>query len=156
MQNQPKVIDKKVKTYIIFDRYIKLKWKCLNLWENIVFKSAIPESVVILCASVHFLIWGRIKAVWIGVLQSLPVSGFQIRLHGKVVKSGIAACDFDVMLDKDHETMIMIWRNILPVIMRILQESLRFIYMNMVLQTTCMCMIQNLYICCHHHHEHGN
>ena len=45
---------------------------------------------------------GADKAVLDRVLQSLPVSGFQIKT-GKVVKSGIEACDFDVMLDKDHE-----------------------------------------------------
>lgn len=45
---------------------------------------------------------GADKAVLDRVLQSLPVSGFQIKT-GKVVKSGIKACDFDVMLDKDHE-----------------------------------------------------
>lgn len=36
------------------------------------------------------------------VLESLPVSGFQIKIS-RVVKSGIDACDFDVMLDKNHE-----------------------------------------------------
>ena len=45
---------------------------------------------------------GADKAVLDRVLQSLPVSGFQIKT-GKVVKSGIAACDFDVMLDENHE-----------------------------------------------------
>lgn len=35
-------------------------------------------------------------------LKSLPVKGFDIKIS-RVVKSGIDACDFDVMLDQDHE-----------------------------------------------------
>ena len=35
-------------------------------------------------------------------LKSLPVKGFDIKI-GRVVKSGIDACDFDVVLDKEHE-----------------------------------------------------
>lgn len=35
-------------------------------------------------------------------LESLPVRGFDIRIS-RVVKSGIDACDFDVLLDKEHE-----------------------------------------------------
>ena len=35
-------------------------------------------------------------------LESLPVKGFDIKIS-RVVKSGIDACDFDVMLDQDHE-----------------------------------------------------
>lgn len=35
-------------------------------------------------------------------LKSLPVSGFQIEIK-RVVKSGIDACDFRVILDKEHE-----------------------------------------------------
>ena len=35
-------------------------------------------------------------------LKSLPVSGFQTKIS-RVVKGGIDACDFDVMLDKKHE-----------------------------------------------------
>ena len=38
----------------------------------------------------------------IKTLESLPVKGFDIRIS-RVVKSGIDACDFDVLLDKDHE-----------------------------------------------------
>lgn len=36
------------------------------------------------------------------VLNSLPVKGFDIKIS-RVVKSGIDACDFDVLLDKEHE-----------------------------------------------------
>lgn len=36
------------------------------------------------------------------VLKSLKVSGFETKIS-RVVKSGIDACDFDVVLDKDHE-----------------------------------------------------
>ncbi len=36
------------------------------------------------------------------VLKSLKVSGFEIKIS-RVVKSGIDACDFDVVLDKEHE-----------------------------------------------------
>lgn len=35
-------------------------------------------------------------------LKSLPVSGFEIKIT-EVTKSGIKACDFDVVLDKEHE-----------------------------------------------------
>lgn len=36
------------------------------------------------------------------VLKSLPVKGFDIKIS-RVVKSGIDACDFDVVLDEEHE-----------------------------------------------------
>ncbi len=36
------------------------------------------------------------------VLKSLPVKGFDINIS-RVVKSGIDVCDFDVVLDKEHE-----------------------------------------------------
>ena len=36
------------------------------------------------------------------VLKSLPVSGFHIEIN-RVIKSGIDACDFHVVLDADHE-----------------------------------------------------
>ena len=45
---------------------------------------------------------GADEAVLDRVLKSLPVSGFQIKIS-RVVKSGIDACDFDVILDKKHE-----------------------------------------------------
>ena len=35
-------------------------------------------------------------------LKSLPVKGFDIKIS-RVMKSGIDACDFDVLLDHDHE-----------------------------------------------------
>ena len=45
---------------------------------------------------------GADQAVLDSVLKSLPVSGFQTKVS-RVVKSGIDACDFDVVLDKEHE-----------------------------------------------------
>ena len=35
-------------------------------------------------------------------LRSLPVSGFEIEI-GRVKKSGLDACDFRVILDREHE-----------------------------------------------------
>ncbi len=45
---------------------------------------------------------GADRAVLDRVLKSLKVSGFETKI-GRVVKSGIDACDFDVVLDKEHE-----------------------------------------------------
>lgn len=45
---------------------------------------------------------GADQAVLDSVLKSLPVPGFQTKVS-RVVKSGIDACDFDVVLDKEHE-----------------------------------------------------
>ena len=45
---------------------------------------------------------GADRAVLDRVLKSLKVSGFEIKIS-RVVKSGIDACDFDVVLDKEHE-----------------------------------------------------
>ena len=45
---------------------------------------------------------GADQAVLDSALKSLPVSGFQTKIS-RVVKCGIDACDFDVMLDKKHE-----------------------------------------------------
>lgn len=45
---------------------------------------------------------GADQTVLENVLESLPVSGFQTKVS-RVVKSGIDACDFDVVLDKEHE-----------------------------------------------------
>lgn len=40
-------------------------------------------------------------------LKSLPVKGFDIKIS-RVMKSGIDACDFAVLLDHDHENHDMI------------------------------------------------
>ncbi len=45
---------------------------------------------------------GADQTVLENVLESFPVSGFQTKVS-RVVKSGIDACDFDVVLDKEHE-----------------------------------------------------
>ena len=45
---------------------------------------------------------GADRAVLDKVLKSLKVSGFATKIS-RVVKSGIDACDFDVVLDKEHE-----------------------------------------------------
>ena len=45
---------------------------------------------------------GADRSVLDRVLRSLPISGFETKIS-RVVKSGIDACDFDVVLDKEHE-----------------------------------------------------
>lgn len=45
---------------------------------------------------------GADRSVLDKVLKSLKVSGFETKIS-RVVKSGIDACDFDVVLDKEHE-----------------------------------------------------
>lgn len=45
---------------------------------------------------------GADRAVLDRVLKSLKVSGFETKIS-RVVKSGIDACNFDVVLDKEHE-----------------------------------------------------
>ena len=45
---------------------------------------------------------GADRAVLDRVLKSLKVSGFETKIS-RVVKSGIDVCDFDVVLDKEHE-----------------------------------------------------
>ena len=45
---------------------------------------------------------GADRSVLDKVLKSLKVSGFETKIS-RVVKSGIDACDFDVVLDKAHE-----------------------------------------------------
>ena len=45
---------------------------------------------------------GADEKVLTEALKSLPVSGFRIEIR-RVVKSGIDACDFRVILDKEHE-----------------------------------------------------
>ena len=49
---------------------------------------------------------GADRTVLEKVLSSLPLPGFKIKT-GRVLKSGIDACDFDVVLDRI--TMTMIW-----------------------------------------------
>ena len=103
MQNQPKVIDKKVKTYIIFDRVHKTKVEVLKFMGKTLYLecySGISGDMTVGA----LLDLGVDKAVLDRVLQSLPVSGFQIKT-GKVVKSGIAACDFDVAHIIEHSAM---------------------------------------------------
>ena len=88
MQNQLKVIDKKVKTYIIFDRVHKTKVEVLKFMGKTLYLecySGISGDMTVGA----LLDLGADKAVLDRVLQSLPVSGFQIKT-GKVVKSGIA------------------------------------------------------------------
>ncbi len=46
------------------------------------------------------------------MLKSLPVKGFRIQIS-RVKKSGLDACDFDVLLDSEHENHdhdMVIWR----------------------------------------------
>ena len=45
---------------------------------------------------------GADEKVLCEALQSLPVSGFQIKIS-RVKKNGLDACDFDVIVDKKHE-----------------------------------------------------
>ena len=45
---------------------------------------------------------GADEKVLLEALESLPVSGFRVEIK-RVVKSGIDACDFRVILDKEHE-----------------------------------------------------
>lgn len=48
-------------------------------------------------------------------LQSLPVDGFKTEIT-RVKKSGLDACDFNVILDHAHEIMIMIWNICMEII----------------------------------------
>lgn len=52
-------------------------------------------------------------------LQSLPVDGFKTEIT-RVKKSGLDACDFNVILDHAHEIMIMIWNICMEIIMTII------------------------------------
>lgn len=45
---------------------------------------------------------GADKAVLKNALKNLPVNGYEIKIS-QVSKSGLAACDFDVILDSEHE-----------------------------------------------------
>ena len=41
-------------------------------------------------------------------LASLPVKGFDIKIS-RVKKSGLDVCDFDVLMENEHENHAMIW-----------------------------------------------
>ena len=60
---------------------------------------------------------GADRAVLDRVLKSLKVSGFETKIS-RVVKSGIDACDFDVVLDKSMKIMTMIWNICMDIIMK--------------------------------------
>ena len=85
------------------------------------------------------------------VLQSLPVSGFQIKT-GKVVKSGIAACDFDVMLDKDHENHDHDMKYLHGHNENTAGESEIHIHEHGIADHACAHETESVH--CHHHHEH--
>lgn len=91
------------------------------------------------------------KAVLDRVLQSLPVSGFQIKT-GKVVKSGIAACDFDVMLDKDHENHDHDMKYLHGHNENTAGESEIHIHEHGIADHACAHETESAH--CHHHHEH--
>ena len=82
---------------------------------------------------------GADQAVLDSALKSLPVSGFQTKIS-RVVKGGIDACDFDVMLDKNMKTMIMIWNIFTDIIMKIQRQTPITIHMRMV-QMRCICIL---------------
>lgn len=92
------------------------------------------------------------KAVLDRVLQSLPVSGFQIKT-GKVVKSGIAACDFDVMLDKDHENHDHDMKYLHGHNENTAGESEIHIHEHGIADHACAHETESAH--CHHHHEHS-
>ena len=45
---------------------------------------------------------GADEKVLLEVLKTIPAHGFDIKI-GRVSKSGLDCCDFNVVLDKDHE-----------------------------------------------------
>ena len=150
MQNQPKVIDKKVKTYIIFDRVHKTKVEVLKFMGKTLYLecySGISGDMTVGA----LLDLGADKAVLDRVLQSLPVSGFQIKT-GKVVKSGIAACDFDVMLDKDHENHDHDMKYLHGHNENTAGESEIHIHEHGIADHACAHETESVH--CHHHHEH--
>ena len=93
----------------------------------------------------------RNEAVLDRVLQSLPVSGFQIKT-GKVVKSGIEACDFDVMLDKDHENHDHDMKYLHGHNENTAGESEIHIHEHGIADHACAHETESVH--CHHHHEH--
>ena len=150
MQNQLKVIDKKVKTYIIFDRVHKTKVEVLKFMGKTLYLecySGISGDMTVGA----LLDLGADKAVLDRVLQSLPVSGFQIKT-GKVVKSGIAACDFDVMLDKDHENHDHDMKYLHGHNENTAGESEIHIHEHIAADHVCAHETESAH--CHHHHEH--
>ena len=75
-------------------------------------------------------------------LKSLPVKGFDIKIS-RVMKSGIDACDFDVLLD-GMRIMIMIW-NICMGIMEILTARImRNIIINIVMKPMSIPILMNI------------
>ena len=94
---------------------------------------------------------GADKAVLDRVLQSLPVSGFQIKT-GKVVKSGIAACDFDVMLDENHENHDHDMKYLHGHNENTAGESEIHTHEHVIADHTCAHETESAH--CHHHHEH--
>ena len=150
MQNQLKVIDKKIKTYIIFDRVHRTKVEVLKFMGKTLYLecySGISGDMTVGA----LLDLGVDKAVLDRVLQSLPVSGFQIKT-GKVVKSGIAACDFDVMLDKDHENHDHDMKYLHGHNENTAGESEIHIHEHGIADHACAHETESAH--CHHHHEH--
>ena len=72
-------------------------------------------------------------------LASLPVQGFDIRIS-RVKKSGLDACDFDVVLDKEHENHDHDMNICMVILMHIIM--LRSICMGMM----CITMMQSIYM----------
>lgn len=72
-------------------------------------------------------------------LASLPVQGFDIRIS-RVKKSGLDACDFDVVPDKEHENHDHVWNICMVILMHIIM--LRSICMGMI----CITMMQSIYM----------
>ena len=85
------------------------------------------------------------------VLHRLPVSGIQIKT-GKVVKSGIAACDFDVMLDKDYENHDHDMKYLHGHNENTAGESEIHIHEHGIADHACAHETESVH--CHHHHEH--
>ena len=150
MQNQLKVIDKKVKTYIIFDRVHKTKVEVFKFMGKTLYLecySGISGDMTVGA----LLDLGADKAVLDRVLQSLPVSGFQIKT-GKVVKSGIAACDFDVMLDENHENHDHDMKYLHGHNENTAGESEIHTHEHVIADHACAHETESAH--CHHHHEH--
>lgn len=61
----------------------------------------VHQELAEICLWLLCLTWVRIKML-LDTLDSLKLSGYKIEIS-EVEKSGIAACDFNVLLDKEHE-----------------------------------------------------